>query len=124
MKRVLVVDDDAISRKLTVRLLGHDGYDVEQSADAAEALERMRAAPPCIMLVDLQLPEMDGLELTRRVKADPSTRHIPVVAVTAHAMKGTEQSARAAGCDGFVTKPLDTRRFMQVIADFLAPKAK
>lgn len=124
MKRVLVVDDDAISRKLTSRILGYEGYHVEQSSDGHEALERMRAAPPCLILVDLQLPAMDGLELTRRVKADPATRHIPVVAATAHAMKGTEQSALAAGCDGFMTKPLDTRRFTRVIADFLAPKAK
>ncbi|HEY3755297.1 MAG TPA: response regulator [Opitutaceae bacterium] len=124
MKRVLVVDDDAISRKLTSKILGYAGYQVEQSSNGLEALQLMRTAPPCLVLVDLQLPAMDGLELTRCVKADPSTRHIPVVAVTAHAMKGTEQSAMAAGCDGFMTKPLDTRRFTQVIASFLAPRAK
>lgn len=123
-QRVLVIDDDAISRKLTTHLLGREGYEVEQSPDAMDALDRLKSAPPCLVLVDLQLPVMDGLELTRRVKADPETRHIPVVAVTAHAMKGTEESARAAGCDGFVTKPLDTRRFCRMVADYLAPRAK
>jgi CheY-like chemotaxis protein len=122
--RVLVVDDDPISRKLTAKVLGHDGYHVEQTTDAREALDRLKSAPPCLMLVDLHLPAMDGLELTRQAKADPATRHIPIVAVTAHAMKGTEESALAAGCDGFVTKPLDTRRFSQLIARILAPRAK
>lgn len=123
-RRVMVVDDDVISRKLTSHLLRHEGYEVVQTSDASDALDRLKAAPPCLVLVDLHLPVMDGLELTRRMKADPATKHIPVVAVTADAMKGAEESALAAGCDSFVTKPLDTRQFTEVVKKFAGPNAK
>ena len=90
-------------------LLG-EGYDVRTAGDAEEALAVLATFRPRLILMDLQLPGMDGLELTRRLKADPATRDIVIVALTAYAMKGDEERARAAGCDGYVTKPIDTRR--------------
>ena len=90
-------------------LLRGEGYRVETAVDAEEALRVLQTFTPRLILMDLQLPGMDGLELTRRLKADPSRRHILVVALTAYAMKGDEERARAAGCDDYVAKPIDTQ---------------
>jgi two-component system, cell cycle response regulator DivK len=97
---------------------------VRAAARADEALEMLETFAPRLILMDLQLPGMDGLELTRRLKADPRTQHIVIVAVTAYAMKGDEERVRAAGCDGYVTKPIDTRALPQVIAACLAAGAR
>lgn len=121
---ILIVEDNPANRKLLSFLLTTRGYDVRAAARADEALEMLETFAPCLILMDLQLPGMDGLELTRRLKSDPRTRNIIIVAVTAYAMKGDEQRVRAAGCDGYVTKPIDTRGLPQVIAAYLAASAR
>jgi CheY-like chemotaxis protein len=106
---ILIVDDNPQNLKLARVLLRSEGYRVETAVDAEEALRVLQTFAPQLILMDLQLPGMDGLELTRRLKADPSRRHILVVALTAYAMKGDEERARAAGCDDYVAKPIDTQ---------------
>ena len=106
MKTVLIVEDVELNRDLLVQLL-EDRYRLALAVDGAEALERAAAAPPDLVLMDLSLPRMDGWEATRRLKADARLAHIPVIALSAHAMRGDEERARASGCDDFLTKPLD-----------------
>ena len=118
--RVLVVDDNLSNLKLIEYLLRAKGYDVATALDAESALSAVRAHAPRLVLMDLQLPGIDGLELTRRLKQDPETRHIVILAVTAYAMKGDEQRARDAGCDGYITKPIDTRKLPALVAAALA----
>jgi two-component system cell cycle response regulator DivK len=117
---ILVVDDNPVNLKLARVLLRSEGYEVHTAEDATEALAVLGRVRPRLVLMDLQLPGMDGLELTRRLKADPATRAIPVVAMTAYSMKGDEEQARAAGCDGYLTKPIDTRVFPRQVQAFLA----
>src|SRR5689334_900620 len=97
---ILIVDDNPQNLKLVRVLLVSEGYDVRTAADAEEALAELESFEPRLILMDLQLPGMDGLELTRRLKADPLRRHIAIVALTAYAMKGDELKALGAGCDG------------------------
>src|SRR3954471_22771751 len=106
---ILIVDDTPVNLKLTRILLLNEGYKVITAASAEEALELLRTHHPQLILADIQLPGIDGLEMTRRIKQDPATRDITVVALTAFAMKGDEQKAVDAGCDGYITKPIDTR---------------
>ncbi len=106
---ILIVDDTPVNLKLTRILLVNEGYKVLTAASAEEALELLRSYRPRLILADIQLPGMDGLEMTRLIKKDERTRHIPVVALTAFAMKGDEQKAIDAGCAGYITKPIDTR---------------
>lgn len=105
---VLVVDDAPVNLKLTDILLRKEGYTVRAVPDAEEALRVLGNFCPRVILVDIQLPGMNGLELTRRVKQDPRTRDTIVIALTACAMREDEERALAAGCDGFITKPIDT----------------
>jgi len=119
-ERILVVDDNPVNQRLTRVLLSGEGYDVRCAEDAAEAFAMLAEFRPRLILMDLQLPGLDGLEATRRLKADPATRGILVVALTAYAMRGDDEKARAAGCDGYLSKPIDTRRFPGVIASYLA----
>jgi two-component system cell cycle response regulator len=118
---ILIVDDNASNTKLLAFLLQSKGYDVRTAANAEEALASIAGQCPRLILMDIQLPGMDGLTLTRKLKADPATRHISIIAATAYAMKGDEERARAAGCDGYITKPIDTRQLPADIARFLAP---
>lgn len=117
--RVLVVDDNLTNLKLIEYLLRSKGYDVCTAVDAESALQEVRARAPDLVLMDLQLPGMDGLELTRRLKQDPATSHIVILAVTAYAMKGDEERARSAGCDGYIPKPIDTRLLPKLVAQHL-----
>jgi CheY-like chemotaxis protein len=117
---ILIVDDNAINLKLLRLTLKVEGYDVQTAVDAEQALAVLAVFRPRLVLMDLQLPGMDGLDLTRRLKADPATRDAVIVAVTAYAMKGDEQRALDAGCDGYVTKPIDTRTLADTVARFLA----
>ena len=121
--RVLIVDDNPTNLKLVAYLVKAQGYEVETASDAETALAAIAANRPRLILMDLQLPGIDGLELTRRLKADPSTREIKVIALTAYAMKGDHEKAIAAGCDDYVTKPIDTRALPQVIARHLQGEA-
>jgi len=120
---VLIVDDNPQNLKLARVLLASEGYEVRTAVDAEEALSVLETFAPRLILMDLQLPGMDGLELTRRLKADPARRHILVVALTAYAMKGDDDKARAAGCDGYVSKPIDTERLPTLVAAYLAAGA-
>lgn len=116
---ILIVDDNPTNMKLVSFLLEKRSYLVRTAASAFEALEILRTFPARLVLMDLEMPGMDGLELTRRLKADPQTRTIVVVALTAYAMLGDEERAREAGCDGYLTKPVDTRRLPDAVAAFL-----
>ena len=115
-KRILVVDDNPTNLKLVSYLVKAQGYDVETAADAETALTAIGRARPDLILMDLQLPGIDGLELTRRLKKAPETADIRIIAVTAYAMKGDQEKAMAAGCDAYVTKPIDTRALPALIA--------
>lgn len=106
---ILIVDDNEMNLKLLQMLLVRRGYQVETASGGEEARARVRELRPRLVLMDVQLPEVDGLQLTREIKQDPELRHIPVVAVTSYAMKGDREKALAAGCDGYITKPIDTR---------------
>ena len=117
---LLVVDDNATNLKLLDFLLVRQGYEVRTAGDAEQALVLLRDWRPRMVLLDLQLPGIDGLELARRLKADPSTRPIVILAVTAYAMKGDERAALAAGCDAYLSKPIDTRALPAVVAALLA----
>lgn len=116
---VLIVDDNPDNLKLLVFLLNKHGHQVKTAMDAESALQTLESFRPKLILMDLQLPGMDGLELTARLKADPATREILVVAVTAYAMKSDEERALAAGCDGYIAKPIDTRTLPRVVSDYL-----
>jgi len=109
--RVMIVDDNAMNVAIARVVLEADGFIVETAADAIEAQERVRSFGPDLILMDVQMPGMDGLALTRLLKADPAARHIVVVAFTAFAMQGDEAKMRAAGCDGYLSKPIDVKRF-------------
>ena len=115
-ERVLIVDDNPTNLKLVAYLVKANGYDVDTAVDAESAVAAIGANRPRVILMDLQLPGVDGLELTRRLKADPATRDIKIIAVTAYAMKGDQEKAREAGCDDYVTKPIDTRALPELIA--------
>jgi CheY-like chemotaxis protein len=116
---ILVVDDVPGNLTLVSVVLSRQGLEVHTAATAEEALEMARQIHPCLILADIRFPGMDGLEMTRRLKADPETMDIVVVAVTACAMKGDEQKALDAGCDGYITKPIDVSTFPTLIRQYL-----
>jgi CheY-like chemotaxis protein len=120
---ILIVDDNPANLKLARVLLAGEGYAVRTAADAEEALHLLGDALPCLILMDIQLPGMDGLELTRRIKADPSRRHIIILALTAYAMKGDDLKAFAAGCDGYISKPIDPETLPTTIARYLPERS-
>jgi CheY-like chemotaxis protein len=116
---VLIVDDTPLNVKLLEVLLEQAGYDVRSAADARETLAILASFRPRLILLDVQLPDMDGLELARRLRADPATRAISLVAVSSHALPGDADKALAAGCDAYLTKPLDTRALPDLVARYL-----
>jgi PAS domain S-box-containing protein len=118
-EKILVVDDNPTNLKLVRVLLTAEGYEVQTALDAAEALAAIASFAPRLILMDIQLPGMDGLALTRGLKTDPATRRTIIVAVTAYAMKGDDARAMAAGCDGYIAKPIDTRTLPETIARYL-----
>jgi CheY-like chemotaxis protein len=118
-ERILIVDDNPTNLKLVEVLLACEGFEVVGATDAEEALSVLAGFRPRLILMDLQLPGMDGLTLTRRLKGDPATRDIAIVALTAYAMKGDAEKAREAGCDGYIPKPIDTRTLAAQIARLL-----
>lgn len=117
---ILIVDDNAINLKLVRVLLEAEGYVIRTAAHANDALRVLRWFRPALILMDIQLPGRDGLTFTRQLKADPETAAIAVVALTAYAMKGDEEKALAAGCQGYITKPIDTRRLVQQVAEYMS----
>ncbi len=106
MKKILIVEDIEFSRDLLVQLLERD-YEILTAVDGVAAVELTGRHRPDLVLMDLSLPVMDGWEATRRIKAEAALQHIPIIALTAHAMDGDEEKARAAGCDDYITKPVD-----------------
>ena len=118
-EQILIVDDTPVNLKLTRILLVNEGYKVMTAATAEEAIDLLRSYHPKLVLTDVQLPGMDGLELARRIKDDPAMRDMIVVALTAFAMKGDEQKAMDAGCDGYITKPIDTRTLGTRLREYL-----
>jgi len=117
---ILIVDDNPQNLKLARVILATEGYHVQTAVDAEDALTILESFAPRVILMDLQLPRMDGLELTRRLKADPRYRDIIILALTAYAMKGDEERALAAGCDGYMAKPIDTEALPRMVAEHLA----
>jgi CheY-like chemotaxis protein len=114
-KTIVVVDDAPASLKVVEMLLRNDGYEVHTAPDAESALDILRTVKPAVMLVDIQLPGMSGLDLARRVKQDSRTSEICVIAVTAFTTLEDEERARAAGCDGYIMKPINTRSFAKYL---------
>ncbi len=123
MAKVLVVEDNPANMTLAMFLLQSAGHTVLAAIDAEAGLTLARAEHPDLILMDIQLPGMDGLEATGLLKADDVTRDIPVIALTALAMKGDEERIRAAGCDGYIAKPLAYKEFLAMIARLLSSPA-
>ena len=121
--RVLIVDDHPATVELTKFVLDAAGFVVESTTDASHAMLLIAAFRPDLILMDIQMPGIDGLELTRRLKAEPSMRHIVVVAFTAFAMKGDEARMRAAGCDGYIAKPFDVASFAATVRACMHPRS-
>ena len=120
MPRILVIEDSPVNMALTVAILQNAGHSVLQADRAGLGLEMARSLQPDLVLMDLQLPDIDGLAATRLLKADPKTAALPVIALTASAMKGDEADTRAAGCDGYVTKPIRYKEFLAEVDSVLA----
>ena len=118
MKKILIVEDVEMNRDLLVQLL-EDDYNLLTATDGAEGLKLAEAEKPDLILMDLSLPQVDGWEATRRLKANLALRHIPIIALTAHAMAGDEDKARASGCDDYISKPIDEDILFSKIAQFL-----
>jgi two-component system cell cycle response regulator DivK len=116
---ILVIEDNAANMTLATFLLQSVGHTVLAARDAEVGLTLARSQAPTLVLMDIQLPGMDGLEATKLLKRDDVTRAIPVIALTALAMKGDEERIRAAGCDGYIAKPLDYKDFLKTVADQL-----
>ena len=120
-KTILIVEDNELNMKLFNDLLQAHGYNTLQTKDGREVMEITRKNKPDLILMDIQLPEISGLEITKMLKADDDLRTIPVVAVTAFAMKGDEQKIRSGGCDGYIAKPISVASFLQTVSKFLTP---
>ena len=116
---ILLVDDSPDNLILTQFLLESEGFEVCTAEDAEHAIKVLRTYRPWLILMDVQLPGMDGLELTRRLRSDPAWNDVIIVALTAYAMKRDEENALAAGCDGYITKPINTRTFGSLVRDYL-----
>jgi len=116
---ILIVDDNEANLKLARVILQSAGFVVRTAESAEQALETLGSFRPRLILMDIQLPGTDGLQLSRRLKDDPSTRDILILALTAYAMKGDEERIRKAGCDGYISKPIDTRALPAIVARHL-----
>ena len=121
-KRILVVDDQEDLRGVLRDLLTGSGYTVIEAADGQAGVARAKSDRPDLILMDIQMPVIDGYEATRRIKVDPDLNSIPIVAVSSFAMKGDEEKARAAGCDHYVTKPYSPMQLLRLIRGFLGDK--
>jgi CheY-like chemotaxis protein len=115
MTKILLVEDNEMNRDMLSRRLARRGYEVVMAVDGEQGVAMARSEAPSLILMDMSLPGLDGWEATRRIKAAPETRAIPVIALTAHAMSGDREKAVAAGCDDFDTKPVDLARLLEKI---------
>lgn len=116
---ILVVDDNEFNLALTRAVLERAGYEVEAARSADDAIDQIQRRRPQLVLMDVQLPGRDGLDVTRELKAEPATADIQIVALTAHAMVGDQGTALAAGCSGYIGKPIDTRTFAEQVGRYL-----
>lgn len=117
---VLVIEDNEMNMKLARSLLQIGKYSVLEAVDAEVGIQLARENHPDLILMDIQLPGMDGLSATREIKNDPAMKDISIVALTSYAMQGDEEKARDAGCAGYISKPIDTRSFLETVGKFLA----
>ncbi len=120
MARILLVEDNEMNRDMLSRRLVRQGHTVLLAVNGGEAVQKAQSEAPDIVLMDMSLPVLDGWEATRRLRADPATRHLRIIALTAHAMAGDREKAMEAGCDDYDTKPLDLPRLLEKIAALLA----
>ncbi|MEK0084256.1 response regulator [Benzoatithermus flavus] len=118
-RRILVVEDQEDNRAILRDLLTHAGFEVLEALTGEEGVRMAEVLRPDLVLMDIQLPAVDGYEATRRIKAQPSLRAIPIIAVTSYALSGDELKAEAAGCDGYVTKPFSPRRLLAIVRGYL-----
>jgi CheY-like chemotaxis protein len=123
MTKILLVEDNEINRDMLSRRLQRNGYEVVMAVDGEEGVAKALSEAPALILMDMSLPGIDGWEATRRLKAAPQTRHIPVIALTAHAMSDDREKAMAAGCDDFDTKPVELPRLLSKMQALLGPGA-
>jgi two-component system cell cycle response regulator DivK len=122
-KKILIVEDNDLNLKLFRDLLGAHGYDTIETKEGLEAITLTKAQHPDLILMDIQLPEISGLDVTRRIKADPTICDIPIIAVTAFAMKDDEEKIMAAGCEAYLSKPISIMSFMETVRRFLGEDA-
>ena len=120
-KRVLIVEDNDLNMKLFRDLLAAHGYDTVHTRSGREAMALVRQSHPDLILMDMQLPEVSGLEVTQWLKSDQELRHIPIVAITAFAMKGDEDKIRSGGCDDYLAKPISITKFLSTIQHYIGP---
>jgi len=118
-KKILIVEDNDLNLKLFRDLLSAHGYEIFETKDGLEAIMITRNQRPDLILMDIQLPEISGLDITRRLKADESIRNIPIIAVTAFAMKDDEEKILAAGCEAYISKPISIVPFLKTVRKFL-----
>jgi CheY-like chemotaxis protein len=118
-RKILVIEDNALNMKLVRSLLKIGKFEILEAEDAESGIQLMRQHLPDLVLMDVQLPGMNGLKATRMIKRDPTIKEIPIVALTSYAMQGDEEKAAEAGCSGYITKPIDTKSFLQVIDKYI-----
>lgn len=119
MPRILYIDDDFANRLLVKRVLMAEGYDIKEADNAIDGIDMARADPPDLILMDIAMPEMNGLEATNRIRAIPDISTVKVVALTANAMQGDREMILEAGCDGYISKPIDIDTFVDQLSQFL-----
>ena len=121
-KKILVVDDNEDGRELVVKILKNRGYQMIEAVDGEEALEKASAECPDLILLDISIPKLDGYEVTRRLKSQIKFKDTPIIALTAHAMKGDREKALESGCDGYISKPIDIHELPDQIKSYLKNK--
>jgi len=123
MTKILVVEDNEMNRDMLSRRLQRRGFEVTCAVDGNDGIERARSDVPDLILMDMSLPELDGWEATRALKGAPETRHIPIIALTAHAMSGDREKAIQAGCDDYETKPIELPRLLEKVEALLGGRS-
>jgi CheY-like chemotaxis protein len=118
-KTILVIEDNELNMKLVKGLIKIGKFCLLEANDAESGIQQIREQRPDLVLMDIQLPGMDGLSATKIIKEDPELKDIPIVALTSYAMQGDEEKALAAGCTGYITKPIDTRNFLKTVSEYL-----
>ena len=123
-EKILIVEDDPTNMRVALMTLRPHGYTLLKATDGEEALDMAMRERPDLIIMDIQLPKLSGLEVTRKLKSTPAFSHIPIIAITAHAMKGDKEKAIEAGCDAYLSKPINTRQLPGVIADMLLQRQR